>query len=166
MAGPGGFRGFALNQNYFIFMKNFQKNYQVNLTNPPPPPLWKFEPLSRNPGSALADLSSRHTSLTQHRINIDSTPYIESMLSQVYVPAWWSPVYTQKVNRKWDNRENITVWIGLFIEALQHTSGTNQEKGHSASLLSHVQLEQAGLDKQFLESKILSTCLNIRWCSK
>ena len=44
--------------------------------------------------------------------------------------------------------------------------GYNQEKGHSASLLSHVQLEQAGLDNLFLESKILSTCLNIRWCSK
>ena len=53
----------------------------------------------------------------------------------------------------------ITVRILQFIEALQHTSGTNQEKGHSASLLSHVQPEQAGLDKQFLESKILSTCL-------
>ena len=53
-----------------------------------------------------------------------------------------------------------------FIDALQHTSGTNQEKGHSASLLSHVQSKQAGLDKQFLESKILSTCFNIRWCSK
>ena len=60
----------------------------------------------------------------------------------------------------------ITTRILRFIEALQHTSGTNQEKGHSASLLSHVQPEQAGLDKQFLESKILSTCLNIRWCSK
>ena len=70
------------------------------------------------------------------------------MLSQGYVPAWWSPVYTQKVNRKWDNRENITV-----IEAFQHTSGTNQEKGHSASLLSHVLPEQAGLDKQFLRVK-------------
>ena len=33
--------------------------------------------------------------------------------------------------------------------ALQHTSGTNQEKGHSASLLSHAQPEQEGLDKQF-----------------
>ena len=78
-------------------MKNFQKIYQVKLTNPPPLPLWKFEPLSRNPGSALADLPSRHTSLSKHRINIDSTPYIESMLSLGYVPAWWSPVYTQKV---------------------------------------------------------------------
>ena len=58
----------------------------------------------------------------------------------------------------------ITARILRFIEALQHTSG--QEKGHSASLLSHVQPEQAGLNKQFLESKILSTCLNIRWCSK
>ena len=53
-----------------------------------------------------------------------------------------------------------------FKEALQHASRTNQEKGHSASLLSHDQPEQAYLDKQFLESKILSTCLNIRWCSK
>ena len=60
----------------------------------------------------------------------------------------------------------ITARILRFIEALQHTSGTNQEKGHSASLLSHAQPEQAGLDEQFLESKILSTCLNIRWCSK
>ena len=60
----------------------------------------------------------------------------------------------------------ITARILRFIEALQHTSGTNQEKGHSASLLSHVQPEQAGLDEQFFESKILSTCLNIRWCSK
>ena len=156
--------GFALNKNYFIFMKNFQKNYQVKSppTPPPPPPLWKFEPLSRNPGSALADLPSRHTSLTQHRRWIN----IESMLSQGYVPAEWSPEYTQKVNRKWDNRENITVWIGLFIEALQHTSSTNQEKGQSASLLSHAQPKQAGLDKQILESKILSTRLNICWCSK
>ena len=48
----------------------------------------------------------------------------------------------------------INARILRFIEALQHTSGTNQEKGHSAS---HVQPEQAGLDKQFLESKILST---------
>ena len=37
MAGPGGFMGFALNQNYFIFINNFQKNYQAKLTNPPPP---------------------------------------------------------------------------------------------------------------------------------
>ena len=50
----------------------------------------------------------------------------------------------------------ITVTILRFIEALQHTSGTKQKKGHSASLLSHVQPEQAGLDKQFLEIKILS----------
>ena len=42
----------------------------------------------------------------------------------------------------------ITARILRFIEALQHTSGTNQEKGHSASLLSHVQREQTGLDKQ------------------
>ena len=61
---------------------------------------------------------------------------------------------------------NIFQCVTDIIEALQHTSGTNQEKVHSASLLSHVQPEQAGLDKQFLESKILSTCLNIRWCSK
>ena len=60
----------------------------------------------------------------------------------------------------------ITARVLRFIEALQHTSGTNQENGHSASLLSHVQPEQAGSDKQFLESKILSTCLNICWCSK
>ena len=60
----------------------------------------------------------------------------------------------------------ITARILRFIEALQHTSGTNQEKGHSVSLLSHVQPEHAGLGKQFLESKILSTCLNIHWCSK
>ena len=63
----------------------------------------------------------------------------------------------------------ITARILRFIEALQHTSDTNQVKGHSASLLSHVQPEQTGLeslDKQFLESKILSTSLNIRWCSK
>ena len=75
-------------------------------------------------------------------------------------------MYTQKVNRKCDNRENITVKIKK--KPLQHTftSGTNQEKGHSASLLLHVQPEQAGLDKQLLESKIFSTCLNIRWCSK
>ena len=33
------------------------------------------------------------------------------MLSQGYVPAW-SPVYTQKDNRKWDDRENITVYRG------------------------------------------------------
>ena len=59
----------------------------------------------------------------------------------------------------------ITARILRFIEALQHTC-TNQEKGNSASLLSHVQPEQAGLDKKNLESKILSTCLNIRWCSK
>ena len=38
----------------------------------------------------------------------------------------------------------ITARILQFIEALQHTSGTNQEKGHSVSLLSHVQPEQAG----------------------
>ena len=79
------------------------------------------------------------------------------------MPAWRSPIYTQKVHRKRDNRENITVYRGFVAYC---TSGTNQEKGHSASLLSHVQPEQAGLDKQFLESKILSTCLNIRWCSK
>ena len=60
----------------------------------------------------------------------------------------------------------ITARILWFIEAFQYTSGTNQENGHSAPLLSHVQPEQAGLDKQFLESKILSTCLNKRWCSK
>ena len=60
----------------------------------------------------------------------------------------------------------ITARIIRHEEVLQHTSGTNQEKGHSASLLSHVQPEQAGVDKQFLERKILSTCLNIRWCSK
>ena len=158
MTDPGGFWGFALNQNYFIFMKNFQKNYEVKLTNPLP--LWKFKPLSRNPGSTLADLPSRHTSRTQHRINIDSTPYIESMLSQGYVPAWWSPVYTQKVNRKWDNRENITVYRG-FAAYIRH----KPRKG-SFSVSIVVQPEQAGLDKQFLESKILSTCLNIRWCSK
>ena len=44
----------------------------------------------------------------------------------------------RKSTEIWDNRENITVQ--------QHTSGTNQEKGHSASLLSHAQSEQAGLD--------------------
>ena len=55
----------------------------------------------------------------------------------------------------------MTARILRFIEA-RH----KPKKGHSASLLSHVQPEQAGLDKQFLESKILSTCLNIRWCSK
>ena len=55
----------------------------------------------------------------------------------------------------------ITPRILRLIQALQHTSGTNQEKGHSASLLSHVQPEQAGLDKQFSESKILSTCLKL-----
>ena len=44
-----------LRQNYFIFMENFQKNQrkfinnQVKLTNRTP--LYKFEPLSRNPGS-------------------------------------------------------------------------------------------------------------------
>ena len=57
----------------------------------------------------------------------------------------------------------ITARILRFIG---FAAGTDQKKGHSASLLSHVQPEQAGLDKQFLESKILSTCLNIRWCSK
>ena len=51
----------------------------------------------------------------------------------------------------------ITARILQFIEALHLTSGTNQEKGHSASLLSHVQPEQAGLDKQFLESKYYLT---------
>ena len=50
----------------------------------------------------------------------------------------------------------ITARILRFIEAMQHISGTNQEKGHSASLLSHVQPEQAGLDKQLLENKIYS----------
>ena len=51
----------------------------------------------------------------------------------------------------------ITARILRFIEALQHTSDT---------IIQRVQPEQAGLDKQFLECKILSTCLNICWCSK
>ena len=52
--------------------------------NKSPPPLYE----NLNPYQEIADLPSRHTSLTQHRINIDLTPYIESMLSQGYVPAW------------------------------------------------------------------------------
>ena len=82
-------------------------------------------------------------------------------------PHWWCflcPLppfcFAQKIHCIWSGSYSV------IIEALQHTSSTNQEKGHSASLLSHVQPQQAGLDKQFLESKILSTCLNIRWCSK
>ena len=135
-------------------MKNFQKNYQVKLTNPPPPPPYE----NLNPYQQIQDPHLLICLAGTHRwLNIDSMYWVESMLSQGYVPAWWSPVYTQKV---------ITARILRFIEALQHTSGTNQEKGHSASQLSHVQPKQAGLDKQFLESKILSTCLNIRWCSK
>ena len=97
----------------------FRKKKLSGKVNKSPTPLWKFEPLSRNPGTALADLPSRHASLTHYRINIDSTPYIESMLNQGYVPAWWSPVYNQKVNRKWDNRENITVYRG-FAAYIRH----------------------------------------------
>ena len=47
----------------------------------------------------------------------------------------------------------ITARILQYIEALQHTPGTNQEKGHSASLLSHIQPKQAGLDKHFWRVK-------------
>ena len=62
-------------------------------------------------------------------------------------------------------RHNRCIEVGKrYIKALT-LNNSRQEKGHSASLLSHAQPEQAGLDKQFLESKI-RTCLNICWCSK
>ena len=73
MAGSGGFRGVRSELKLFHFHEEFSKKLSGKVNNPPPP---------------LTDLPSRHTSLTQHRINIDSTPYIESMLSQGYVPAW------------------------------------------------------------------------------
>ena len=83
-----GIQGVRFELKLFNFHEEFSEKLSGKANKSPP--LWKFEPLSRNPGSALADLPSRHTSLTQHRIKIDSTPYIESMLSQGYVPAWCS----------------------------------------------------------------------------
>ena len=88
-------------------MNNFseQLSGKVNKSPPPPPPPL-YENL--NPYQEIQDPHLLICLAGTHRwLNIDSTPYIESMLSQGYVPAWWSPVYTQKVNRKWDNRENI-----------------------------------------------------------
>ena len=41
-------------------------------------------------------------------------------------------------NGKGENRDNITVWIGLFI----NTVDTSQEKAFSASLSSHAQPKQ------------------------
>ena len=87
MAGPGGFRGVRFELKLFHFHEEFSEKLSGKV-NKSPPLYENLNPYQQNPGSALADLPSRHTSLTQHRTNIDSTPYIELMLSQGYVPAW------------------------------------------------------------------------------
>ena len=154
--GSRGIQGVRFELKLFHFHEEFSEKLSDKVNESPLPSMKIWTPIKKSRiRTCFTCLAGTHRWL-----NIESTLIRPHTLNQCWVKAMCLLGDHRYILRK-SKGNGITARILRFIEVLQHTSGTNQEKGHSASLLSHVQPEQAGLDKKKLESKILSTCLKI-----